>query len=223
MCKICRHSPADLQTMISIDCSGCPEILALPDLPACLFLNCMDCPKLERLGALPLVRRLVCAGASVLTALPELPACVELNCNKCSLLPRLPALPECLYLHCAECPLLERLPDLSLCLTLKCPRSRLLREVPRLAEHCRELDVSSCTNLIFIPLPVPETFQARRTFCEVFPRTETECFGRPYRIKLRPFWNHWVKYTLRKRNYRVLARLVPRYPGLQDVLRKIVG
>jgi hypothetical protein len=124
----CSNCPAltalpDLPACERLDCYGCSALTALPDLPACEKLDCSNCPALTALPDLPACERLDCYCCSVLTALPDLPACETLYCHRCSALTALPDLPACERLDCYDCSALTSLPHLPACEKLYCNKS----------------------------------------------------------------------------------------------------
>lgn len=205
MCLSCNRDPETYALATAASFSHCPNIRELPPLPRCRELYCDGCPLLERLPDLPECRQLQCQGCPKLTQLGALPECTHLNTSRCPLLTQLPELPRCEKFYCSNCVSLRELPPL-----------------PRL----KRLHSEFCTGLVLIHNMGYNTYAPGTFFTDLTEEQEHPGFvralGRPYRLKLQPYWSRWRRRARRRAQLRVLTGLLHVYPGLKDVLGRLV-
>ncbi len=108
MCQICDGGCNE--TITILDCSNCPLLTSIPDLPNLTQLDCSNCSLLVTISALPSLTRLECYKCPLLATISALPSLTELNCSNCPLLAAIPTLPSLTRLYCSYCPRLAAIP-----------------------------------------------------------------------------------------------------------------
>lgn len=74
--------PDKLPEVKRLNCSYCPNITTLPEMPKIEVLWCFKCENLEMLpGYMPEIQMLWCYGSPKLGKLPELPVTIDLWCE----------------------------------------------------------------------------------------------------------------------------------------------
>ena len=146
MCIICTDPIESLLGVIELNCSYCPDVVAIPaELTQLTSVTCVSCPRLASIPAtLTRLLHLSCTNCPLVTFIPStFTRLVRLSCHGCPLITTIPSqLVRLAHLSCSDCP-------------------RLVA-IPATLDRITYLDCARCPLLVFIP-------PAKRAYCHGCP------------------------------------------------------
>lgn len=189
MCRICRNEIDYNQKTPELDCSGCPNLTKIPNIPGLRSIWCVRCPKLTEIVA---------------------PAGLYyLNCIECKSLTQIPQISG--YLFCISCPKLTKISITGGISIIHCDGCISLTHILYDDFSCnsfRNFSCNRCRNLIQTPSGIDNLFG--NYGCPWLNHRSNQ--GYEENIKKLVILQRWMKRLIvRKRLVRMIPRLMPLY------------